>query len=277
MISDKPDSSNYNILEAKTPEVAAIKQLIKKLKIFNSDMNICFTSANPSGGLLITNLSDDKSVFVKIKLDASNFEFYDCKNKIIKAGGNIKEFYTIFKKLDDDNPITFYMNNNSQHILHIKGIINFSDNIQAEADLSIRLLDIANLEMPISQTVFQNKMTMDSDKFYQICKRLKDYSNFVEITTIKNEISFSSHVPSDEEKITITCKDRIYSNKNDDSDQVVRGVYELRNLMAFVKCNKLCNTIDIYLKNDFPLVLMISVATLGKMYVFLSPIDNGNN
>ena len=66
------------------------------------------------------------------------------------------------------------------------------------------------------------------------------------------------------------------TKKKDKPDHVVQGVYELRNLMNFSKCNKLCNTIELYLKNDFPLVLVISVATLGKMYVFLSPIENGN-
>ena len=74
----------------------------------------------------------------------------------------------------------------------------------------------------------------------------------------------------------MTHRDINFKKRKIKSNQLVQGVYELRHLMGFSKCNKLCPTIDIYLKNEFPLVLIISIATLGKMYVFLSPIVKEN-
>src|SRR5690606_28305411 len=98
----------------------------------------------------------------------------------------------------------------------------------------------------------------------------------VEIRSINNEIMFRGQ--NEGGKVTKSYRDINYNDKKKDKpDQVVQGIYELRNLMGFSKCNKLCNTIEIYLKNDFPLVLVIAVATLGKMYVFLTPIENANN
>ena len=167
------------------------------------------------------------------------------------------------------------MNRDNRSTLYIRSL-NEGNESSEETDIEVFLMEIGNSELPIPKTQFQNKITMASDKFHNICKKLNNNSLTVEITSIKNEITFRGHNESG--KVTMSYKDTNYnSNKKSEQDQIVQGVYELRNLMGFSKCNKLCPTIDIYLKNDFPLVLVIGVATLGKMYVFLSPIENPNN
>lgn len=227
-----------------------------------------------TGGIRILRLTEDKSILIKLNLDASQFEYFRCDEPKITIGVDMHTLHALLKMVNDDDPIVFYMNRDNRSALYIRSL-NENNDSSEETDIEIYLMEIGNPEMPIPQTEFQNKITMASDKFHQICKHLHNNSTFVEITSINNEISFRGQ--NEGGKVTMSYKDSNYNKKKGDKpDQVVQGVYELRNLMGFSKCNKLCNTIDIYLKNDFPLVLMISVATLGKMYVFLSPIDNGN-
>lgn len=227
-----------------------------------------------TGGIRILRLTEDKSILIKLHLDADNFDEFRCEEPKITVGVDMHNLNGLLKMVNDDDPILIYMNCDNRNALYIR-CLNENNQSSEETDIEIFLMEIGNPEMPIPQTEFQNRITMASDKFHAICKRLNNNSTFVEIKSINNEISFRGE--NEGGKVTMSYKDVNYSSKKDKPDQIVQGVYELRNLLGFSKCNKLCNTIEIYLKNDFPLVLMIPVASLGKMYVFLSPIENPNN
>ena len=222
------------------------------------------------GGIRILRLTEDKSVLIKLNLESDKFESFICTEPKIKIGVDINHLHAMLKLVNDDDPIMFYMNKDNMNTLYISSLTKNNDNSE-ETDLELYLMDISNPELPIPQTEFQNKITMASDKFHTICKHFNNNTTSVEIRSINDQISFRGH--NEGGKITKTYKD-IHSSKNKNEQTIVQGIYELKNLLSFSKCNKLCPTIDIYLKNDFPLVLVISVATLGKMYVFLTPIEN---
>lgn len=227
------------------------------------------------GGIRILRLTEDKSILVKVNLDSINFEYFRCDEPKITIGVDMHNLHSQLKMINDDDPIVMYMNRDNRSTLYIRSL-NEGNESSEETDIEVFLMEIINPELPIPKTKFQNRITMASDKFHNICKKLNNNSVSVEITSVRNEIQFRGQNESG--KVTMSYKDTNYnSNKKNDLDQIVQGMYELRNLMGFSKCNKLCPTIDIYLKNDFPLVLVIGVQTLGKMYVFLSPIENPNN
>ena len=52
--------------------------------------------------------------------------------------------------------------------------------------------------------------------------------------------------------------------------------YELKNLNVFTKCTGLCNNIELFLKNDFPLIIKYSVADLGQIYLCCSQKKTNN-
>lgn len=228
-----------------------------------------------TGGIRVLRLTEDKNILIKMNLDAFAFEYFYCIDPKITIGVDMNQFYALLKTVSDDNPILIYMNGDNRSSIFIRSV-NEKEDSSEETDIELFLMDIPNSEMEIPATEFQNKVTMASDKFHTICKHLNNNSTYVEITSIGNQISFRGK--SDGGKVTMTYKDPHESIKKSKKkpDQVVQGIYELRNLMCFSRCNKLCHTIDLYLRNDFPLVLVISVATLGKLYIFLTPIENGS-
>ena len=61
------------------------------------------------------------------------------------------------------------------------------------------------------------------------------------------------------------------------NDVPIHGSYELKNILLFSRCGKLCDNVIIYFKDDFPLILHIPISTLGKMYVFLTPRNEADN
>ena len=59
-----------------------------------------------------------------------------------------------------------------------------------------------------------------------------------------------------------------------DATKVNQGEFSLKNLGYFIKCTNLCNTIEMYLENDLPLVVKYAVASLGEIKLCLAPLPN---
>ena len=60
-------------------------------------------------------------------------------------------------------------------------------------------------------------------------------------------------------------------SQNDDSNKIIQGVYALKYLVLFSKCTNLCNSVEVYLKNDFPLIIKYEIASLGEIKLCLAP------
>ena len=64
-----------------------------------------------------------------------------------------------------------------------------------------------------------------------------------------------------------------FINKQD-STKVIQGEFSLKNLSYFIKCTNLCNSIEMFLENDLPLVVKYSVASLGEIKLCLAPLPS---
>ena len=53
--------------------------------------------------------------------------------------------------------------------------------------------------------------------------------------------------------------------------EIVQGVFALKHLVLFTKCTNLCNSIEMYLKNDYPIIIKYSIASLGSIKLCLAP------
>lgn len=294
---------NNKILEVKTSQTGPFKQAIERISNIISECSIVFIrpdddikkneddeyyeemngkprnksgkskKKNP-GGIRIVKLTEEKNILVKLSLDAVNFDIFNCYESKIIIGVDMNSFNTHLKSVNESEPITLYMNRDDKSVLYIRNIKD-EENSSEETDISFNLIETDDEDLPIPKTEFQNIITMASEKFNKICKDLSNHSDFVDIKSLNNEISFTGQ--SEYGKIRKTYRDTSMQLKKSKITVLVQGIYELKNLLVFSKCNKLCDNIEIYLKDDFPLVLVISVSTLGKMYIFLTPKIKPNN
>ena len=273
---DIDDVSDYGSDYGSDEEVETKKSKKKGSKQKESDDNSSSgKQSSNTGGIKILRLTEDKNILIKLNLEACQFEYFYCIKPKITIGVDMNQFHSFLKTLNDNNPIVIYMNSDNRSSIFIRSV-NEKEDGSEETDIELLLMDIPNSDMVIDPIEFQNKVTMTSEKFNNICKHLNNNSSFVEITSVGNQISFKGK--SDGGKVTKTYKDphQSVTSARKKKVEVVQGIYELRNLMSFSKCNKLCHAIDLYLRNDYPLVLTIAVANLGKMYIFLTPIENGS-
>ena len=47
--------------------------------------------------------------------------------------------------------------------------------------------------------------------------------------------------------------------------------YNLKHLVLFTKCTNLCNSIEMYMKNNFPIIIKFAVGSLGSLKLALAP------
>ena len=63
-------------------------------------------------------------------------------------------------------------------------------------------------------------------------------------------------------------------------ENIIQGIYSLKYLVLFSKCTNLCNSVELFLKNDYPLITKYSIASLGEIKLCLAPKfedeDNAN-
>lgn len=266
IMSDTITNSNSNCLEIKTVQASSIKTLIEALKELLTDTCIEFDET----GLKIIAMDSSHIVLVHLKLEASKFEYYHCPNKI-SIGVNMLNLHKLIKTINSTDTLTFFMDNIDINHLGIK-IENSEKNTKTIYKLN--LLDLDNPNISIDPTEFNSVISLPSSDFQKICRDMNNVSELVEIKNISNQLIFSC-------KGDFCCQETILSdnetnNISQQNQDIVQGIFKLNYLVLFTKCTNLCNTIEIYLKNDYPLIVKYMVASLGEIKLCIAPSTHGS-
>ncbi len=232
-------------------------------------------------GLRIMAVDTTKTVLINLKLDAKNFTKFKCKKKTMNLGVNLVYFHKFIKSMDKDDNLTLYTDHDDQNYLKIR-IDNPEE--KKESIYKLKLLDLPNTQMSIPEITFDAVVTMNSSEFHKLCREMNQIADYVDIRCLENKIIFSCKGDIGDRTTTYKIGDNedgdgisIQHDTDDEGKpQIVQGIYELRNLVLFSKCASLCNDIEIYMKNDYPLVIKYTVATLGRVLLCLTPINDDN-
>jgi len=135
---------------------------------------------------------------------------------------------------------------------------------------------------------------MPSNDFHSLIKNMSIIAEQVEIKFINNNdnytLTFScngefasqesvfngaTNSSTDGEIINV-LKNEEENEDEDDDNKIIQGLYELKALSLFSRCSSLCPTIELYIRNDSPLVIKYRVADMGSVHLILSPINKDN-
>ena len=108
---------------------------------------------------------------------------------------------------------------------------------------------------------------------------MHNIAEYIEIKSVSNKLMFSCKGDFAQQETILGETDNgmcIEKTCEEDTMLIVQGVYELKNLVLFTKCTNLCNNIEIFMKNDYPLVIKYTVASLGHIHLCLTPIIENN-
>jgi proliferating cell nuclear antigen len=258
LLSDKEEHHNY-LMHLQTVQSTSFRVLIEALKEILTDVNLEFDEK----GIRIVAMDISHTVLVHVRLQAENFEEYYCPKRIV-IGLSMLNFYKLIKTTGNNDTLKIYVEKDDSNRL---GIQIHNSEKQTLTKYKINLMDLPDELINIPPVVFDSVITMSSSHFQKICRDMNNLSDHIEIKCCGQHLIFS-------------CKGEFatqetHINKGQDlvksPSEIIQGVFLLKYLVLFTKCTNLCNTIEMYLKNDYPLIITYACANLGIIKLCLAP------
>jgi len=263
MGSEKYSSEEYKIV-VKTVQTNAFKTLCEALKEILTDTNLIFTPE----GIKIIAMDPSHTVLVHLKLEKESFEEYFCTDKIT-AGISMLNFFKLIKTMTNNDTLTLYIERADENKLGIR-IENGEKNSITTYKLNLMDLNEENISIP--PAAFESIITLPSSDFQKICRDMSNLSTTIEIKSVGQQLVFGCNgdFASQETIIGQTTNGLAFVKTNDSTD-IIQGYYNLKHLVLFTKCTNLCNQLEIYMKNNFPIVIKFAVGSLGCLKLALAP------
>jgi proliferating cell nuclear antigen len=103
---------------------------------------------------------------------------------------------------------------------------------------------------------------------------MNNIADFVEIKNVDTQLILSCKGDFCSQETIIADNENGNAISAKKCDEIVQGIFNLKYLVLFTKCTNLCNTVEVYLKNDYPLLIKYTVASLGEIKLALAPTGN---
>lgn len=242
----------------------AIRTLVELLKEALNDVNFIFDET----GVRVTAMDGSHVALIHMKLEASKCEEFFCKEKI-EVGLNMLHFFRLVKTINNSDTVSFYIKENEKNEL---GIIISNSDKNSLTNFKMKLLDLDIKDINIPDVDIECIITMPSNDFQRMCRDMLNISETVKIVSGDDHLRIlcEGDFASQETIIGETTHGLVF-NKN---DNVVSGKFSLKYLNLFTKGTNLCNTIELYMKNNYPLILKYNIANLGEIRFCLAPKED---
>lgn len=256
------DNEEY-LFRLKTVQTSSFRTLIEGLKDVLTDVNWTFDET----GVKVLCMDGNHVSLVSLKLEAGNFELYECVKKMT-VGINMNNFFVLIKTVNTNDMLTLGIKKSRPNELQI---VMENTEKNTKTSLYLKLLDMDEPTLTIPTTEFDDVITMSSVDFQHLCRDMLQISDILHIFNDGDVMKFSCKGVFAERETTITGSSTHLSSDAPRKKNAVNGSYSLKHLNLFTKCTGLCQIIELYLKNDYPLLIKYSVASLGHLLYCLAP------
>jgi len=258
------NEEDYDFL-AKTVQGNAFKSLFETLKEIITDVNLEMDSS----GIKIIAMDTNHVALVHMKLCSNKFEQFCCPKPII-CGISMTRFFKLLKIISPSDTLVLYKEKDDPNIM--LSIETPDKNTCTVFKMKLMELLIDKVEVPPVE--FQSVIRMQSSDFRKLCHDMNQLSDEIEITSCSNELRFGIENEWVKQNTSVkegTSDGGLEYLQNLFPDEVIQGVFSLKYLTLFTKCTSLCPHIEIFLKNDYPIIIKYSVANIGEVKFCLAP------
>ena len=272
-IEIRSNCDEMSLFEIKTVNAYVIKNLFEALKEVLTESTIMIRK----DGVYIVDVDTSLTLLVRLELDGGKFELYDVKEEI-DIGIEVLTFYKILKHITQSDSLTLSMDGSQRSKLSIR-----IDNSRRGC-VRVHKMTLSDLDYEKPSTIpidYDTIITIPALEFQHICKNMKENSNKVIITKVEDELQISSESNAIDSVITYPITEFNEDNNNtqcyylhNTQSVIYRGIFSLDSLISFTKCTSLCNFVELYMKNDCPIDVKYSVASLGTIRLMLSNYIN---
>jgi proliferating cell nuclear antigen len=247
----------------------AIRTLFEALKEVLVDVNITFDEE----GMKIMALDPSRVAVIHLKLVSKSFIHYEC-NKPRKIGVNLSSLYKLIKLSGNNDVLTMFIESASSSYEPKLHIIIENKNTNTKIHSKLKLIDIDEDILEIPDVDVDSVITMPSSYFQKICRDLSVISDTLNIKSEGNVFTMSAKGDIGETSVVLGGSQTETGVVFSKEAEKIEGNYDIKYLNLFTKSTSLCGQIELYLKQDYPIVLLYSVANLGSLKYVLSPSLN---
>lgn len=266
-----------NILSIQTVQIAPFRTLMTALKDILLETNITFTPE----GIKIINMDKSHTILAHLSLHADKFETYDCKLDKIIIGVNMLHLFKLINTIDNDDTLTIYIEESD----YMDGVVQYlglkfeNGDIKQQKFQKLRLIEPEHEELVVPEVMFSSVLNLPAADFQKTIRDLSCISDKIEIRSVVGsegaELIFRCSGGFAQAEVRRAESDgSMQYIKTQDKSKIIQGEFSLKNLGYFIKCTNLCNTIEMYLENNMPLVVKYNVASLGEIKLCLAPLPS---
>ena len=255
------------IIDVRTVQSSAIRILVEALKDILTDANLVFDST----GIKLIAMDSTHTVLIHMKLEASKFEVYKCQKKMT-VGINMLNLFKLIKTMNNTDTLSLYISEDNTNVIGI--IINNHDK-NTTSTYELNLLDIPEEEIKIPPAEFESELSLPSVDFQKLIRDMVNIGKDVEIKSVGSKLILDCRGDFAVQNTVLgETNDGLQFKEQLDPDNLVQGKFSLKYLMLFTKCTNLCPQIQLYIKNDYPLIIQYTIASLGNIKLCLAPNTN---
>ena len=247
------------IFKAKTKEGYSLKVLAELLQ--NNIKTACFEIDSKS--IRLTMMDHHRTILIDLELDSDNFSVYTYKHhEKMYLGINLTHFHKMLKSIKKKDSIEFFIDDQNITDLGITVIPKENNRITTSF---IKIQNIQNIQIQLP-TGYEKPVIVPSGEFQKMCKGLTHISNVTRITSKGFLIRFSSDAGGVMKRFTEfgENEEEVENNSlNYEED------FETEQLTRITKLAGLNSTMQIYPKNNLPLMFKTQIGSLGKIAIYL--------
>ena len=193
-------------------------------------------------------------VLVHLRLDAAKFEEYYCPTRM-RVCVNLLNLHKLIKTLHVNDVLSMFI---EPHDLNHLGISIENDDKKMRTKYSLNLMDLDEEYVEAPPVDFDGVTTLPSADFQKICRDMSNLSNYIDMRLYQKQLVLSCQGDW-------SSQETIVHDAGTGTDEILQGVFSLKHLVQFTKCTNLSSRVDLYLKNNYPLIIRYSVASLGEV------------
>lgn len=250
-------------LYVRTIQSGAIRTLVEVLRDLLRECNIV---ATPSG-LSVVSVCSHKCSVVSLKLDADKFEEFKCNDEM-HLGIETPTLYKLIKTLTGADVLTLFVTRAQPNELGME-VANKERNIKTL--ISMKLMEMDYDELDMGDVEFESIITMPSAYFQGLMRNMSNIGEYVTIRSEGDCIKFMCEGDAATQRTEVgeTATGGTAFTKS--TTEIIEATYALKYLVTFTKATALSNTLELLMKNDYPMIILrYAVATLGEIRLCLS-------
>ena len=259
----------------KTVQGNAMKSLFEVLKEIVHEVTLKF---GPEG-VSLSQVDGSKCALAQLRLNADAFEEYHCPSELY-AGVYTAVLFKVLRGTGSSETITMYTSAGCDDQLTVE--VQDSGR-SAVTKTVIQLVEVFTQRVSVPQQTYDYVATLPSLLFQRLCR---DAAGIGQLLTVAaegrtlelscNGLHVRQHTVLSESlnglNVVRAAEGAEGTEPSEGAPPVrIQNDYKLKFLTTVCKASGLCNTIELQLKQNFPILLKYNAASLGELTFMLSP------